>query len=86
MYCDQLMTDADGNDAPQLTMDFTGGDNQGFGSSLVGYGGGRTTGDERLYGWPAKFKLAKLRFRGAVEDELAFVSITLFFMKGGYLR
>lgn len=78
-----------GTDSPLLTMDFVGGDSGGYGHEPYGdtpFGGGRRTSEERLYAFPAKFKLLKLRFSGAVTRPIRFVSISLGYMMGSIRR
>jgi len=71
---------------PTLEVQFTGGDSPGFGGGGQPYGGGRRTSDERLWAWPTKFKIAKLRFEGATIEPLAFVSVTLAYQEGSVRR
>ena len=80
------MLDGDGNDAPLLSVVMTGGSNQGFGSGVQSYGTGRTASDQNLLAFPAKFQLMKLRFRGTVEDELGFISISIHYQDGSINR
>lgn len=86
MYVDRYLVNADLADAPLLSMEFTAGDSGGFGSGDAPYGGGRNTADERLYVWPAKFQLMKLRVRGRATEPLKFVSITMHYLLGGIFR
>lgn len=86
MYVDRYRTDADGNDAPALTMDMVGGDVIGFGGPSHPFGGGRRSSTEMLYSWPAKFRMMKLRFRGETTTALSFVAIHLLYQEGSYLR
>lgn len=89
MYVDNLLVDSSAVDAPALSTDFWGGSQGAYGAALYGstpYGAGRVTGDERLYDWPAKFKIAKLRFTGSTKLPLKFVSITLGYQKGSIRR
>jgi hypothetical protein len=73
---------------PSLEMDFVGGDRGGFGVEPFDaeFGGGRLSSDERLYAFPQKFKLFKLRFIGYAMGGLQFVSITLLYNKLGIGR
>lgn len=87
-YVDNLVM-YQGVRSPLLFADFVGGDSGGYGASLFGeapYGGGRISSDERLYAWPAKFKLVKLRFIGSTRRKLRFISISLAFVHGGIRR
>lgn len=69
-----------------LSMNFVGGDAVGFGGGDQPFGGGRQTSDERLYAWPAKFKIMKLRITGSVSGPLKFVAVTLGYHDGGIRR
>jgi hypothetical protein len=86
MYVDNIRTNNLGQDlAPALTAQMVAGTVNGYGNGPFGnspYGGGRPTADERLFAWPAKFKLAKLRMQGASKLPLKFVSITLAYKRG----
>lgn len=82
MYLDRILVDGNNADSPALTMNMTGGDDQGFGSTDQEFGGGRMTDDERLYAWPARFKLAKLRFTGSSVASLRFVRMVFYLQKG----
>ena len=86
MYVDNLRVDGQGNDlAPLLTGQFVAGQVSGYGAAPYGnspFGGGRPTADERLFAWPAQFKLSKLRIQGATKRPLRFISITLAYKRG----
>lgn len=89
MYTDNILVDSAGVDAPALTTDFWGGSQGAYGLQKYGstpYGGGRPTSDERAFTWPAKFKIAKLWFRGTSKLPLKFVSITLAYQRGSIRR
>lgn len=86
MYVDRFVLNEDLADAPLLTMEMVGGDAGGFGSGYSPYGGGRNTAHEKLWAWPAKFMLMKLRMRGAVKLPLKFASISILYQDGGYFR
>lgn len=86
MYIDNIELDALSADNPTLMMEFVGGDSPGFGGGMQPYGAGRRTSDERLWSWPTKFKIAKLRFTGSTTEELKFVSITLLYKDGSIRR
>jgi hypothetical protein len=86
-YVDNIYTKS-GVDSPLMMMDFIGGDGGGYGGSPYGdapYGGGRRTSEERLYAFPLKFKLMKLRFSGTTMEPLRFVSISVSY-NGGSIR
>lgn len=89
MYTDNILLDANKVDAPALVTDFWGGSQGAYGQQLYGgtpYGGGRPTSDERLFAWPATFKIAKLWFRGSSKLPLKFISITLAYKRGSIRR
>ena len=80
MYVDNILS------APALSMDFSGGEQGGFGNGPQPFGGGRNTAYKKLYAWPAKFQIAKLRFFGTTDSQLAFVSVTVHYAQGSVLR
>lgn len=86
MFVDRLMKDENDAEQPLLSTQFIGGDTPAFGGGTQPYGGGRDTKYERFFAWPAKFKLMKLRIFGQTTGPLKFVSISLFYHKGGYYR
>jgi hypothetical protein len=86
MYTDRIRYNDELEDTPQLEMEMYGGDVEGFGGSGVVMGGGRDTSDEKLYSWPANFKLAKLRITGEVTTRLEFVAITILHQEGSVYR
>jgi hypothetical protein len=73
---------------PLLQMDFAGGDRLGFGADYFGndFGGGRPSRDERLYAWPMKCKIFKLRLRGSTRKQLKISSITFGYLAGSIRR
>ncbi len=73
---------------PALQMEFLGGDRLGFGGEELQaeFGGGRISSDERLYGWPSKFKLFRFRVQGVTTASLRFISKTLFYQIGAIAR
>ena len=76
MYVDNFKTSS-------LTMGFSGGEQGLFGDGDQPYGGGRNTSFKKLYGWTAKFQLAKFEVSGSTKEKLGFVGITMhYFSKG----
>lgn len=73
---------------PTLEMEFVGGDAQGFGNAGFGaqFGGGRNSGDERLYAWNSKFDIFRMRFFGDVMEPLRFISVTVSYTGGSIRR
>jgi hypothetical protein len=82
MYVDEL-EDENGDFIPALETRFSGGEQGQFGGGPQPFGGGRNTSRKRLYAWPCKFAVAKLRFTGTASEGLAFVSISLRYLVGG---
>lgn len=72
---------------PALSMEFVGAASGGFGSTpSQGFGGGRRTSDERLWGNPVDFKKAKLRLFGSTLGGLKIDTISLLYIKGKFQR
>lgn len=73
---------------PARSMDFLGGDNLGFGGHPFGqnYGAGRVTSDERLFSWPLRGKIFKIRVHGTTDKPLKFASIYVDYMQGSIRR
>lgn len=72
--------------APDLEQEFVCADALGFGGAgygADGYGGGRPSGDTRLYDWSTRFKIAKVRISGDAIGPGEFVSMTLHYRQGG---
>lgn len=87
MYVDNFYKDKrTGELLPELSMAFVGGDSGGYGAGPQPYGGGRRTSDERLWAWPARFKIAKLRVEGTATKRLRIVAITLSYLNGSIRR
>lgn len=69
---------------PALTMKFTGGDTQGFGVDVGGFGGGRRTSDERMFNMPVRFRIVKFQITGETNQPLRFTSIGMIYQRGNY--
>lgn len=80
MYIDNLLT------APALSMEFSAGEQGQFGDGPQPYGGGRNTSRKKLYAWPMKFQIAKLKITGTSSEGLAFVSISFYYHMAGVRR
>lgn len=89
-FVDNLYTDSNGAYTPLLSMDFIGGDSLGFGGAVNSteqpFGSGRRAADERLWKWPAKFKIARMRITGTVKAPLKFIAVSLTYILGGIRR
>lgn len=86
LYTDKIRFDADGNDDPALTMEFTAGDSPGFGGGDQPFGGGRRTSDERMWGFPCEFKVMKLRIKTATKKRLKLSAISMALAMGTFHR
>ena len=87
MYIDNIRLDpSDNSDAPALTTDFIGTSGSGYGVGPQVYGGGPASYDDYLWKWPAKFKIAKIRFMGTATKALNFISFSILYKEGGYRR
>jgi hypothetical protein len=73
-----------GIDSPLVSLNLTGGDNQVVPPPIVQTG--NTTSDARLYGFPAKFQILKLRFTGTTTAPIRFISITIAYVMGSIRR
>lgn len=88
MYVDNLFKDSTGAVVhdPALSMIFIGNDADGFGTDVGGFGGGRRSGDPRLYNYPAKFKMAKFILSGSTMDPLTVINISFLYAKLAFQR
>ena len=73
---------------PALTHDFVGGGRGGFGVDAFGqlFGGGLRSNTPKLYRWPARFKIAKMRFEGDTLERLRIAAFSLTYTPGGLRR
>jgi hypothetical protein len=88
VWVDNLYKDADGvllHDAA-LAVQLIGNDAPGFGFDAGPYGGGRRSGDPRLYKFPVRFKSVKPKISGSTRDPLEISAITFLFVRGQYIR
>jgi hypothetical protein len=89
-YVDNLYKDVDGNVIydPGLSIDFVGNQEGGFGADPdQPFGGGRRSGDPRLFNAPVKFKTLKPRIYGSSKNHaLQITSMTFLFAKGSFKR
>ena len=85
-FIDDIYKDSLGHRDPALQMHVYGRDAGGYGAGSQPYGGGRRMEGERLFAWPTKFKLLKLRFEGVSTRPLRMISILLALQKGDIRR
>ena len=85
-FIDDIYKDSLGHRDPALQMHVYGKDAGGYGAGTQPYGGGRRMEGERLFAWPTKFKLLKLRFEGESTRPLRVVSLLLALQKGDIRR
>jgi hypothetical protein len=71
---------------PMLSMEFIGNEGPGFGFDAGPYGGGRRSGDPRLWKFPCKFKTLKIRVHGAEAGDLEIVNMSFLFNRGKFRR
>ena len=73
---------------PALEQMFVGGDRGGFGVDAFGelFGGGNKTNLPKNYRWPARFKIAKLRFDGDTNERLRIAAFSIAYTAGGLRR
>lgn len=82
-YVDRLYT-YNNIDSPLVQIALTGGDNQPAVPPATRTD--RPTDDERLYGFPAKFHILKLRFSGTTTLPIRFISVSLGYIMGSLRR
>jgi hypothetical protein len=87
-YVDGMYKDDNGvvRFGPGLSVPFTGGGTLGAGYNDGPMGGGRRADDPRLWGYPLKFKLLKLRFIGTTTKPLQIISASFLYSRGKYKR
>lgn len=86
-FIDYIYTNiATGEKDPQLTMEFVAGDSPGWGGGKQRYGAGRRTNTEKLFAFPCKFKIAKIRIHGASKEKLNVIGLTLYYQRGNIRR
>jgi hypothetical protein len=71
---------------PTLSTEFIGNEGEGFGFDAGPYGGGRRSGDPRLWKFPCKFKTLKVRVHGEEAGDLEIVNVSFLFNRGKYRR
>lgn len=89
VYVDNMRLLAiDGSDTPALSIELVSGSSGGYGDGDQPYGGGRRTVDERAWAINHKFKIMKLRVKGATRASLGLrvVSFSIGYVEGSVLR
>lgn len=84
IYTDQIRTDADGNDAPLMSMGWVGGDLDGAGmpeADEYGADTGRIASDARIMDFPAEFGMLKMRLHGSTTRPLRFLGISVLYSR-----
>lgn len=71
---------------PALRLSLIGNLAGGFGYDVGPFGGGRRSGDPRLYKFPCKFKSLKIRIEGSTTRPLTLGHMTFLFAKGLFKR
>lgn len=87
-YVDNLYRNHAGNIIfdPALSMEFIANEGPGFGFDAGPYGGGRRSGDPRLWKFPVKFKTLKLAITGEEAGDLELVNMSFLFSRGKFKR
>ena len=85
MFVDQIYK-IQGLLTPNVALEFTAGDQGGYGGGSQSYGAGRNTSDQRLYDWPSRGKLFKLRFQGETTEPLRVIAVTILYQNGSIRR
>lgn len=87
-YVDDLYKDNTGAVVydPVVSLDLCGNHAPGYGVGDGPYGGGRRSGDPRLWKFPAKFKKIKFRIYGSTTKPLEISMFSFLFSRGKYFR
>lgn len=87
-YVDNLYKNHEGEVifGPAASMEFIGNEAIGFGYDAGPYGGGRRSGDPRLWKFPCKFKTLKVSVTGDEAGDLELVNMSFLFSRGKYKR
>jgi hypothetical protein len=88
VYVDGLYKDDNGNIMynPALMVEFVGNSMRGFGYDDGPYGGGRVADDPRLWGFPVKFKILKVKVFGTSTKTLQVNDFSFLYSEGQYKR
>ncbi len=86
LFVDNLYSDAMGVRTPILSQDFVGGSVHGFGAQDTPFGSIALANDERPWPWPARCKIAKIRFDGSTSRPLSIIAISIAYHKGSIYR
>lgn len=73
---------------PAKSIEFIGNDTPGFGTQddNIPMGGGRRSGDPRLWRFPVKFKMVKFIISGSAREALQIIAIHFLYSKGSFKR
>jgi hypothetical protein len=77
---------ADNLSVAGLSMQFIGNDAAGYGEDDGPFGGGRRSGDPRLWRYPMRFKMIKFRITGSTRAPLQLIGMSFLFARGSYRR
>ncbi len=86
LFVDNLYDDDMGVRTPILEQEFIGGSVRGFGGQTTPFGSIALANDERPWPWPARCKIAKLRFDGSTNKPLGIIAISLAYHAGSIYR
>jgi hypothetical protein len=87
-YVDNLYKNHEGEVVfePCLSTEFIANEAPGFGYDAGPYGGGRRSGDPRLWKFPVKFKTLKIAIVGDEAGDLELVNMSFLFSRGKFKR
>lgn len=87
MYVDNIYRDAlTLARTPAASVDFVAGNAGGFGSGQQSYGGGRRTKEQKIFNFPFRAKIAKIRMQGESREKLEINAISMMYQKGSVYR
>ena len=86
LFVDNLYDDDQGVRTPILTQAFVGGSVRGFGGQGTPFGSASLANEERPWPWPARCKIAKLRFDGSTSKPLSIIAISFAYLNGSIYR
>lgn len=72
--------------SPELSMDFIGGSQLGFGAAGESFGGGRHASNEALIAWTSKFNIAKFEITGSTNKPISWISLSVMIDTGSIRR
>jgi hypothetical protein len=81
-FVDGYMRNEFGEPDPAVLIEFGAARARGWGKNLQNYGGKRPSDDARLYDFPVRFQILKLRIDGQSDRGLSFVALSVLYQSG----